>query len=51
MIVLAASATGIVRGERGGSSWSVRRVLPEVDVRALAADAGTLYSGTDPGGV
>jgi photosystem II stability/assembly factor-like uncharacterized protein len=49
--VLAGSATGLVRGERAGGRWDVERVLDGHDVRALAADAETLYAGTDGGGV
>jgi hypothetical protein len=51
MIVLAGSTTGIVRGERGGGTWSVQWFLPDVDVRALAAGGDTLYAGADPDGV
>lgn len=51
MIVLAGSAGGLVRAERAGGAWSVERVLDGRDVRGLAADAGTLYAGTDGTGV
>jgi hypothetical protein len=51
MIVLAGSASGLVRAERVGGAWSVERFLAGHDVRGLAADAGTLYAGTEGAGV
>jgi photosystem II stability/assembly factor-like uncharacterized protein len=51
MIVLAASASGLIRVERAGGTWSVERVLSGRDVRGLAADAGTVYAGADGTGV
>lgn len=51
MIVLAGSANGLARAERAGGVWKVERVLAGNDVRALAAEAGTLYAGTDRAGV
>lgn len=51
MIVLAGSASGLARAERAGGAWKLERVLADRDVRALAADAGTLYAGTDGAGV
>jgi photosystem II stability/assembly factor-like uncharacterized protein len=51
MIVLAGSASGLVRGERAGGTWEVERVIEGFDVRALAADETALYAGTDASGV
>ena len=51
MIVLAGSASGLVRAERAGGTWDVERVLDGHDVRGLAADAGTVYAGAGTAGV
>lgn len=51
MIVLAGSARGLVRAERAGGVWSIDRPLDGHDVRALAADAGTVYAGAATTGV
>ena len=51
MIVLAGSASGVVRAERVGGAWKVERVLAGRDVRGLAVDAGTAYAGADGTGI
>ena len=51
VIVLAGSGRGLVRGARADDTWNVDQVIEGADVRALAADAGTLYAGTDVSGV
>jgi photosystem II stability/assembly factor-like uncharacterized protein len=51
MIVLAGSASGVVRAERAGGAWKVERALDGRDVRGLAMDAGTAYAAADGTGI